>query len=434
MPAQHTFARSLHDIGLAGWFGGSLMGAVGLNGASDQASDPRERAAVANAGWARWTPVNAAAVAAHLLGGAQLVRGNKARLAMQPQARWVNASKAGLTLAALGATAYSRWLGQQLMDADDTTAANDPTGPRPGDTPDEAPVDDAVTPLRETPDQAARAQQQLSALQWVVPASTGALLVLNAKAGEQQRPGVILLDRVRAGVPLALRAAPTVVAALPWRSLPWKAIVGAVLGLIAATRLRHRDDSADHQRDGSTDEGRDQQQDPGHAATAGSAGAAGAQAGRQGRRGWGGRRRARRRSGPTARDIMTSEVTSVAPQDSLQTAARHMVDENIGALPVRANGRVEGMLTDRDIVTHVVAAGGDLSSTTVGDIATTSPTTVDADDPVRDVVQIMASGKVRRVPVVEEGRLVGIISQADVARTGDDDVTGDLVEMISTAR
>ena len=129
---------------------------------------------------------------------------------------------------------------------------------------------------------------------------------------------------------------------------------------------------------------------------------------------------------------MTADVTTVGPQDTLETAARHMVEGNFGALPVRANGRVTGMVTDRDIVRHIVDSGADLSRATVGEIATPSPTTVDVDDPLSEVVRTMASGSVRRVPVVDNGELVGIISQADVAATGDDDVTGDLVEIIST--
>lgn len=373
MAVHNTVARSLHDAGLAGWFGGSLMGAIGLNGASDEVADPRERAAVANAGWARWTPVNAAAIVAHLLGGAQIVRGNKGRLLVQPQARRVGVAKAALTLTALGATAYSRWLGQQLMDAGDAqTGVVDRT--------DEVPVDDAVTPLPSTPDRAAGAQRQLNALQWVVPASTGVLLVLNAKAGEQQRPMSILRDRMRAGVPLAGRAAPSALT-----NLPWKAVAGGVVSAFALRRLARR-------RGRRTLTG-------GHA---------------------------------TARDIMTGDVTVVAPHDSLRVAAQRMIDRNVGALPVTSNGRLEGIVTDRDIVARAVAEGADLSNTTVREVASTSVQSVAADDPVRDVVRTMASERVRRVPVTDNGTLVGMISQADVAATGDDAVTGELVEIIST--
>ena len=77
MSERNTVVRSLHDVGLAVWLGGSLMGAVGLNGAAQEASDPAERLRVANTGWARWTPVNLAAIGAHLVGGAGLLYANK---------------------------------------------------------------------------------------------------------------------------------------------------------------------------------------------------------------------------------------------------------------------------------------------------------------------------------------------------------------------
>ena len=67
MTADNTFSRSLHDLGLAAWFGGSLMGAVGLNGAAAEVKEPRQRLRVANSGWGRWTPVNLAGIAARHL-------------------------------------------------------------------------------------------------------------------------------------------------------------------------------------------------------------------------------------------------------------------------------------------------------------------------------------------------------------------------------
>jgi hypothetical protein len=79
MPQDNTVARSLHDVGLAAWFGGSLMGAVGLNGAAATVDRPDERLKIANAGWARWTPVNLAGIAAHVAGGALLIRKSTVR-------------------------------------------------------------------------------------------------------------------------------------------------------------------------------------------------------------------------------------------------------------------------------------------------------------------------------------------------------------------
>lgn len=184
MSQTNTLARTMHDAGLAAWFGGSLFGAVGLNAASSEVSDPTDRARVANSGWGRWTPVNAAAIGAHLLGGAQLTRANKGRMLGQRGVGTAGALKAGLTAAALGATAYSRMLGQKVMEAE-AKEAQTAFGS------DGLPVADATTPSTQTSEDAAKAQQQLKLLQWSIPALTGGLLVLNARMGEQQRPSEV---------------------------------------------------------------------------------------------------------------------------------------------------------------------------------------------------------------------------------------------------
>jgi hypothetical protein len=170
MPNTNTVARSLHDVGLAAWFGGSLMGAVGVNGAAAEAESPSERSKIAKAGWARWTPVNLAAIAAHLAGGAMLTTGNRNRLVAQAGVGQASTVKTVLTGAALVATGWSRVLGQKVMNAG---------------TP---PVQGATEPNAATPDDVAAAQRQLRVLQWVIPALTGALVVVNARMGEQQRP------------------------------------------------------------------------------------------------------------------------------------------------------------------------------------------------------------------------------------------------------
>jgi hypothetical protein len=197
MSSTNTLARTLHDVGLAAWFGGSLMGAVGLNGASSEVSDPTDRARVANAGWGRWTPVNAAAIGAHVLGATKLTTANKARLAGQKGVGSASALKAGLTAAALGVTAYSRVLGQKVMEAE-AKEAQSPVGT------DGLPVADATTPAPATPQDAANAQRQLKLLQWAIPALTGGLLVLNARMGEQQRPTEVARGVVGRVLPDAL--------------------------------------------------------------------------------------------------------------------------------------------------------------------------------------------------------------------------------------
>jgi hypothetical protein len=166
---QHR-CRTLHDLGLAAWFGGSLMGATGVNGAAAVVQDPTQRLRVANSGWARWTPLNLAGIAAHLAGGAVLTGANKGRLAGQQGVATASTVKAALTVAALGTTAYARVLGKQLERAGDV------------------PVEGGTTPNPATPDEVARAQRQLTVLQWMIPALTGGLLVVNARMGEQQRP------------------------------------------------------------------------------------------------------------------------------------------------------------------------------------------------------------------------------------------------------
>ena len=184
MAADNTVSRSLHDLGLATWFGGSLMGAVGLNGAAADVEEPKQRLRVANAGWNRWTPVNLAGIAAHVIGGVVLLGANKGRVAGQQGVAQATVAKTALTGAALVATAWSRALGAKLNEAG------------------EVPVEGGTDPSGDTPQDVAKAQRQLKVLQWVIPALTGAVLVLNARMGEQQRPAQVtggLLGRLRPG-------------------------------------------------------------------------------------------------------------------------------------------------------------------------------------------------------------------------------------------
>ena len=184
MSVDNTVSRSLHDLGLATWFGGSLMGAVGLNGAAADVEEPKQRLRVANAGWNRWTPVNLAGIAAHVVGGAVLLAANKGRVASQQGVASATVVKTALTGAALAATAWSRALGAKLDEAG------------------EVPVEGGTDPGADTPEDVAKAQRQLKVLQWVIPALTGAVLVLNARMGEQQRPAQVtggLLGRLRPG-------------------------------------------------------------------------------------------------------------------------------------------------------------------------------------------------------------------------------------------
>ena len=112
-------------------------------------------------------------------------------------------------------------------------------------------------------------------------------------------------------------------------------------------------------------------------------------------------------------------------------AARIMRDEDIGSLPVVEQDRLYGMITDRDITTRVVAQESDLGSISVRDVASTEPVCVDADSDLDEALHLMAHHQVRRLPVVDGGRLVGILAQADVAHEEQHDKVGETVEAIS---
>jgi CBS domain-containing protein len=136
----------------------------------------------------------------------------------------------------------------------------------------------------------------------------------------------------------------------------------------------------------------------------------------------------------TAREIMTSDATCASVNDTLQDAARKMKELDVGALPICGeDNRLAGMITDRDIVVKCIADGGDPSSVKVADFAEGKPVTVGADDPVEEILRTMTEHGVRRLPVIDGHDLVGIVSQADVAKNLPEQRIGDLVEAISSA-
>jgi hypothetical protein len=174
MSERDTVLRSMHDTGLAAWFGGSLMGAVGLNGAAAEVDDPRQRLEVSAVGWDRWAPINVTAIGAHLLGAAGMLFTQRRRVAGQRGVAAMSAAKTVLTVAALGATAYSRKLGEQLEDASSV------------------PVAGVTEPASDTPAPVRSMQRRLRIAQWTVPALTGALIAVSALAGEQQKPDQVV--------------------------------------------------------------------------------------------------------------------------------------------------------------------------------------------------------------------------------------------------
>jgi CBS domain-containing protein len=135
-------------------------------------------------------------------------------------------------------------------------------------------------------------------------------------------------------------------------------------------------------------------------------------------------------------DVMTREPASCEPGDAIVSVAEVMKREDVGAVPVvesKSSRRVVGIITDRDIVVKVVAAGRAPQSATVRDAMTSNPATCQEDADVHEAVAGMAARQVRRMPVVDsQGRLCGIIAQADIAtRVNKDKTTGELVEAIS---
>jgi CBS domain-containing protein len=134
----------------------------------------------------------------------------------------------------------------------------------------------------------------------------------------------------------------------------------------------------------------------------------------------------------TVRDVMTPKPRAVARSSSVGDAARLMQAEDVGSLPVVEAGDVlVGIVTDRDIAIRVVAAGKDPSSTRVADVLTESPSCAYPDEPLDEALEQMAYRRVRRLPVVEDDRLVGILAQADVVHEVKDKTAGQLVEEIS---
>jgi CBS domain-containing protein len=135
--------------------------------------------------------------------------------------------------------------------------------------------------------------------------------------------------------------------------------------------------------------------------------------------------------GTSIKEVMTSDVKACEPNTTVADAAKVMAKEDVGPVPIVEEGRLTGLVTDRDIVVRVVAEGRDPSSTTVGEIASRDLVTVSPDDDLDTALKQLAQKQVRRIPVVEGDRLVGIVAQADIARLGSDAKTGEVVEEIS---
>jgi CBS domain-containing protein len=133
----------------------------------------------------------------------------------------------------------------------------------------------------------------------------------------------------------------------------------------------------------------------------------------------------------SVRDAMTGDPRSIGATASVVEAARLMREQHIGSLPITDGDKLVGMITDRDITTRVVAEAADPKVTSVEDVYSRDLISVEPDNELQEALQLMARHQVRRLPVVENDRLIGIVAQADIALGENEKQTGELVEAIS---
>ena len=182
MERNDTIARTMHDLGLAAWFGGSLMGATAVERGAAEAHDDTERIEIVDAAWRAWKPVQLAAIGAFAVGGAILTFTNRRRLVKQEGVATLSLVKTGLAAATLGTTMYAARLGRELAQEEGT------------------PVTSGTVPSADTPPDVAAKQRRLRLVQWAVPAQVAALIAMSATQGEQQRPQNVLAGMVRKAV------------------------------------------------------------------------------------------------------------------------------------------------------------------------------------------------------------------------------------------
>jgi CBS domain-containing protein len=137
----------------------------------------------------------------------------------------------------------------------------------------------------------------------------------------------------------------------------------------------------------------------------------------------------------TVQSVMTAKLCSIDSDKPVAYAAKMMRDEDVGLAPIVEGDKLVGVLTDRDIAIRVVAEGRDPESTGVTEVASSDIVAVEPDRDLDEALRLMAMHQLRRLPVVEDnGRLVGVLAQADVARNADQRTTGIVVEEISQDR
>ena len=135
----------------------------------------------------------------------------------------------------------------------------------------------------------------------------------------------------------------------------------------------------------------------------------------------------------TAREIMTPDVTCIGEKENLAEAASKMADLDVGSLPICGDdNRLKGMITDRDIVVKVLAKDRNPADCTAGELAQGKPVTIGADDDAAEILRTMSEHKVRRLPVIDGHRLVGMVAIADVAKALPDRPVGDLIDAVTS--
>ena len=133
-----------------------------------------------------------------------------------------------------------------------------------------------------------------------------------------------------------------------------------------------------------------------------------------------------------ARDVMSADCTCIGEHETVTAAARKLTELGVGAMPICGDDdRLKGMLTDRDIVTKVLAQERDPATVEAGELGEGKPVTIGADDSIEEALRTMSEHQIRRLPVIDGHDLVGILSQADIARNYDESKVGELVEAIS---
>jgi CBS domain-containing protein len=137
------------------------------------------------------------------------------------------------------------------------------------------------------------------------------------------------------------------------------------------------------------------------------------------------------KSATVVREAMTTSPHAIEQTSNVVEAARLMASEDVGSLPVVESGRLVGIVTDRDLVVRVLAGARDPETTSISEVCSENPAVAQSDESLVDALTRMASEQVRRLPVVDGDQLVGVLAQADVARSAEFEATGRMVEKIS---